>query len=334
MNKQHLINGVLLSLLLTFGVGCSGGGDAPVSTFAPAPVPEPDPLPSGSAGDDSGTLTGSAYTFALRLYVTAADGTNVSGLTSGDFSVNASSSTLDSVAEDVTLNNGPFSAALLVDQSGSMRSADPFDLRIDAAEIFFNALSNGNNAALYAFAGSGDRQLADTVVPYSSGYVTSFPSSATELKDLEGGWSPLFDSTYYVLDLTAEAPNANRAVVVLTDGDDVEPAGTTYSVTDVASRASQLGIEIHTIGLGEDANGEVLSFMANSTGGTYTIASEAAQLEAALKTLSDLLSGKAVYYRVTITTLGVSAGDTLTGEVQVLLDSGETVTIPYSVTVS
>lgn len=332
MNRKHFFNSVLFSLFLALGVGCnSGGGDDGQRVLAD---PVPDPLPSGGAGGGDGSLDETTYTFTVDLYVTDADGTNVSGLNSDRFTLVAENSALDTISNEVTLENGPYSATLLIDQSGSMKVADPHDLRISAAKIFFNNLKNGNNAALYAFAGSGDPKLADTVVPYSSGYVTSYPASANELKDLEGGWSPLFDSTYYVVDITSGAPNANRAVIVLTDGDDVEPNGTTYSAMDVSDHAADLGIAIHTIGLGEDVNGEVLALLANNTGGTYTVASEAAQLEAALKSLSDLLSGLSNYYEATITTTGVASGDTIEGEIRVLLDSGDTVTIPYVVNVS
>lgn len=324
-----------LAMVLALNGGCDSVEDFGAPTLTPGPAP-PEPA-GGVVNIYNGALAadGSSYTFNMDVYVADAAGDLVSGLGYSSFDAD-SGAIVDPVIIDRTSDvTNYFSTALLIDQSGSMIEADPFDLRIDAAKIFFSALSENDNAALYAFAGS-DRLIADMVTEYSPGFTQSLDEALVDtLKDLEGGGTPLFDSIYLTLDLTfTGATETYKSVIVLTDGaDDNEPGGTTLDAA--TSLANTFGIKIHTIGLGENTDKSTLALLAAATGGTYTIATNTEQLEAILNSLNTLLSGGANYYSLTITVPGVNLqpGDTFVANIYITLDDGSIVTIPYIVTI-
>lgn len=325
-------------------IGCSNSGGEETDTTVAQPTPPLDESSGGVIGGDDGVIgdSGDSYTFSLSVFVTGEDGTPITGLDKSSFVASVLNGgdtvSIDSVVPGTVAQNGAYSAALLLDQSGSMRANDPFDLRIRAAKEFFNLVNSSNNAALFAFAGSGDRLLDDMVVPFSSGYVTSIDETLVDtLKDLEGGWSPLFDSSYWVLTDLLTAPNGNRALILLSDGENEEPEGSSYGGYDVTNYANANGITIHTIGLSEGADVEMLSFLATDTGGSYTLVQEASQLNSAISALAAVLRGDAPIYELTIvvnkTTGTHVAGDTIEGQVRVTLGDGTVVVVPFVVTV-
>ena len=317
----------------------------PNASVTPAPTP-PDPEAAGgivNTHDGALAVNGSSYTFVIDVYVADAAGNLISGLGLNDFSTDSTEANIDTVTNNTIAVTDYFSSALLVDQSGSMIDADPFDIRIEAAKTFFSALSGNDNAALYAFTGSGaNRKIpGDSIVsPYSDGFTQTLDEAFVDtLKDLEGGDTPLFDSIYLTLDLTiTNAQNIYKYVIVLTDGIDDTVDGPTYGGIDAAiDHANSLGIKIHTIGLGANAGKATLAQLSSDTGGIYTLATNAEQLEAILTATNALLSGGGSYYSVQITVndvnAGLAAGDTLTGNILIRLNDGSVVTVPYIATI-
>lgn len=343
MNK--IIFMCFLAVVLSLNGGCSDSdSDNAVNiTFTPGPAP-PEPA-GGIVNIYNGVLAadGSSYTFNMDVYVADADGNLISGLGSSSFDANSGAIVDPAIIDRTSDVTNYFSTALLIDQSGSMSTSDPFDLRIEATKIFFSALSGQDNAALYALAGNNaDRKIpGDSIVTaYSDGFTQTLDEALVDtLKDLEGGDTPLFDSIYITLDLTAaSAQNIYKSVIVLTDGVDDAVGGPTYGGLDGAiDYANTLGIKIHTIGLGNKTDQDTLTQLATTTGGAYIIAANAEQLEAVLKALNTLLSGGGAYYSVPITVTdvnaGLVAGDTLEGNILITLDDGSVVTIAYIVTI-
>ncbi len=338
-----------IAAILAFGLtACSGGGGGGDNDRQLDPTEDPvvvnEDQPAGGVvddGSDEGTVSEDTltYTTTVDLFVSDAEGKAIEGLTKDAFSTTGHA-VIDDVVEGKTNANEPFSTSVLVDQSGSIKGTDPLDLRIKSVIQFYRMLDVPNNAALFAFAGSGDTQLPDMVVPYSEGFTTSIDENVFEsLEDKEGGWSPLFDSIRYVTDITIGAPNPHKAIVVLADGGDLDPAGTSFGAYDVTRYATANGIALHTVGLSDNISeddADVLAFLARDTGGTYTLLGGADQLNAAVGSLLDILKGRSSIYSVTLTCTSdapINVGDRIAGDVLVTLADGSVVTVPYIVEV-
>ena len=90
---------------------------------------------------------------------------------------------------------GPYSAFLLIDQSGSITDTDPMDARIDAAKVFLSKLDSADNVRLAAFADNGSLPFSPITL-YGNSFTNdgaSFFGSLDELSILEAGGTPLYD---------------------------------------------------------------------------------------------------------------------------------------------
>src|SRR6478752_9011929 len=211
------------------------------------------------------------------------------------------------VAANVVLGGGTAAAAvptteptvpvmIVLDASGSMNQADAPGPRIDAAKTAVTGLIDSLPAQaqvglqVYGTAtGSTDAEKAagcadiKTLVPVG-------PLDAAALKSQIGtvtasGYTPIGNALRAAADaLPNEGP---RSIVLVSDGEDTcaPPAP-----CDVARELKQQGIDlvVHTVGFKVDATArEQLSCIATATGGTYSDADDAAQLNAALETKVD-----------------------------------------------
>jgi hypothetical protein len=191
----------------------------------------------------------------------------------------------------------PYSALLLMDQSGSIAYTDPTNSRLLAGKIFFNALGPGDLVQLAAFASGGSLPF-DPVTIYGPGFTSNGPGffgTLDRLASLIGGGTPLYRSTYSMLGYVgANAPGANKALVVFTDGDDTEGGVT---ITDVYNRCASTGVRLFMVGLGNAVSVDSLGWMVGRCGGTVMHASDARQLVSLYGTLGAILDGSAVAYR-------------------------------------
>jgi hypothetical protein len=192
-----------------------------------------------------------------------------------------------------TPENGPYSAIMLMDQSGSISTTDPGDTRIEAAKIFFGALGSEDEAILAAFASSGSL-TSDFVSWGNFGQAANFDSTLDSLTSLEGGGTPLFDATVVYTDkVAAEGNNENKAVIVFTDGEDTE---STSGLEQAAQNATDKGVRLFTVGLSSGVDRGVLQQLAFRTGGSMMYTEDASNLVALYGTLGNLLSGGVAYY--------------------------------------
>lgn len=289
-------------------LGCSGGcqGDEPIT-----PIGDPEdgvPAGGGVLAVDIGDRTTLTLEFEMDVFVIDNDGDIVTGLQDSDlFFEDAVFDWIDVPdAEDPffsftqncfetmeTPDYGPYSAVMLMDQSGSITSTDPGDTRIDAAKIFFGALGPDDEAILAAFASAGS--LSSDFVHWGDFEMQyDFDSTLDMLASLEGGGTPLFDATVVYTDkVAAEGNNSNKAVVVFTDGDDTE---SNNSLAFAVENASEKGIKIFTVGLSDGVDRGVLQQLAFGTGGSMMYTADAANLVALYGTLGNLLSGGVAYY--------------------------------------
>ncbi|MDE0001882.1 MAG: VWA domain-containing protein [Rhodospirillaceae bacterium] len=269
------------------------------------------PPPSGGVLE-SRILTSSSQsaTFTVDIFVVGSDSQLLS-LGLEDFSIGSSESHETSFEFSATNlityqqnELGPYSAMFLLDQSGSILSNDPTDARIDAAKVFMRNLAPTEEVGLMAFASNGQLTYSP-VTSYldasDNGNFTTdphgFDGSLNFLATAEGGGTPLYDATRAaVLGTVNHARNANRVVIVFSDGEDTS---STASLDDAISYATQRSVPLHTIALSTDADIGVLSKMAGQTGGSLAFASDARRLISYYGALGPYLSGSGQFYRTT-----------------------------------
>ena len=200
-------------------------------TMEPRVTLQPAALPSVSAVRVNYLLGegGPAIDFQVDVHAVDAAGTPLS-LVSTDFTVadfDGSSGSGRIAFQPLGVvpmggaDRGPYSATMLLDQSGSIDDTDPADSRIQAAKLFMSVLDGGDQALLAAFA-SGNSALGGDVVTFGSGFTTdgrSYFGTLDRLADTVGGGTPLYRAAVTLIHHTADnAPTPNRAVVVFTDG--------------------------------------------------------------------------------------------------------------------
>jgi hypothetical protein len=221
----------------------------------------------------------------------------------------------------------PYSALMLMDQSGSILSTDPDDNRIEAAKAFCSNLGQGDNVMLWSFAGSTQQK-------YGTGFTGNGSSLIPYIESLdgqEGGATPLYKSQYAVIDFAAaNAPSANKAVMTFTDGEDTEGG---YTSQQIINNAVSKNIKLYNVGLGS-AQVLALSSQASTTGGAFMFAQDARQLISMFGNLGKLLNKSAQYYHTSWKVTrgsGTFSTGILSHQVRVMLPYNTQITIPFSI---
>jgi hypothetical protein len=155
------------------------------------------------------------------------------------------------------------------------------DAAREAARHFITALRPADRAALISFAdeSSLDQELTDS---------KSSLISALGQHDAFGS-TVLYDATYWGIQqvalrrgggslVTVEAglASARRVVLILTDGNDT---GSREQPDQLIAQARANGVSLYTIGLGWDADSQMLAYLARETGGEYYAAPTAQELD-------------------------------------------------------
>jgi PKD repeat protein len=244
----------------------------------------------------------------------------------------------------------PYAAALAFDQSASIERNDPTDARIFSAKEFLKSLGGSDVAAVAAFA---DGESAGAEIPvrpvtiYPVG-APSFTSNGRDLFDeldslstLEGGGTPLYEALCRLMDFSvASAPaGVRRAVVVFTDGRD-DPAGTTgaYTCRSLAAAVAKsvaTDVDIFSIGLSGEVDGNALATLAAAGNGVFLFAEDVTQLIPIYGSLGNLLSGSLSTYRLSFRITADAAGTFAPGRnvrgVLTVSASSNTVNLPFVV---
>ena len=239
------------------------------------------------------------------------------------------------VEQVVTDSAGPYSAMLLLDQSGSIITNDPTDARLFASKEFLSALGEQDYAAVSAFADGGDKLIESEPVsllnPFTGNGTDVYPV-VDSLASLEGGGSPFYDAVESMIRYTStNAPNMNKAIIVFTDGEDT---GSSFTVDDVISRAINEGVKLFVVGLSSTTEQAVLSKMANDTGGSFFLASDAQFLPNYYGTLGQVLTGQTKAYDTTWT-VDITGNGSFNGEFtsSVIVNTPqEQLVVPFTVT--
>ena len=148
--------------------------------------------------------------------------------------------------------------ALVIDNSGSMDGNDPDAVRADAAVSYVNTAVPGDRIGVVGFEDSA----------YDIADVAALPAGRDTLVDAiragvhAGGGTDIGSGVASACQmLQASGLPAKRAAILMTDGDG--------GYTDEASCFTSHGWRIFTIGLGPGVNSDLLTQIAEQTGGTF-----------------------------------------------------------------
>jgi len=225
----------------------------------------------------------------VEVFVTVTD-TNanpISGLLQTNFSLSE-----NGVAKPIASASQvrlPISVAMVMDYSGSVSDVAP-DIQT-AADSFIDQLNPSNNdeGAVIKFA---------TAINLVQGFTTDTNALKAAINAPYTGdesETHLFDAIYSAIDNTATRPNRG-AIVVLSDGNDDNGPGTApgsvHTLTDVIAHAIAKGVNIFTIGLGDNVNVGVMNQLATGTGGQYLLAPTSSQLSAIYQQMAQIIFGQ------------------------------------------
>jgi VWFA-related protein len=149
---------------------------------------------------------------------------------------------------------GPLTAVLGIDISGSMAEHGKLTEAKQAAGLFLDRLSEQADCGLILF----DHQLHEPLPPAGD------PSRVADQRRLvrarieaarPGGGTAWIDATARAIEMLRDTPG-RRAVVLLTDGVDLNSRHTLSEVTKMAQVA---GVPVYTLGVGEPGKGETVT---------------------------------------------------------------------------
>lgn len=225
-------------------------------------------------------------------------------------------------------DTAPISSAILIDDSGSMLTADPERRRATAAQLFYRRIlpqRPGNRIALLDF-GRGEAEPTPgfrqaTILAHLTDQEADLDAALDAIQAVPGGGTPLYAAAQEVmawLDSVAD-PQSVKSLVVITDGspDDPDFADSLYAL------ASASRIPIFAVGVGKAGQQDppttaalLIEELARRTGGIYAIAEPPVKLESVLQVLAESASPARLLLRVQLAPL-VARGTPVQGRVAV-----------------
>jgi Mg-chelatase subunit ChlD len=278
-------------------------GACPTQVPTTPPITQVDPI--GVVPD---VFTTNGGTFALSVTPRDINGNAITaGVTPGNFAFRDVQATLvaapmtvtPATATEVTgidirepIPGESVSLVLDFDSSGSMAENDPGRSRVEAGKRVLTFLTPADQVAIMDFGAGVTEGLQASRLLQDFTSDTALLETAIDSVTAEGD-TDLFDSLLDALGLLEAQGGANRAVMVLTDGEDTSSVSTP---AEVISRATMLNqTPICTIGLGEGVGIPPLQTIAGETGCTFAAANDAAALDAIFQLITrGLLNGRVV----------------------------------------
>lgn len=149
---------------------------------------------------------------------------------------------------------------LIIDSSGSMEDNDPNDLRKAASKLFIGLASNASDVQI-AVVDFDDTAVTRAPLTFADVQKTQLENAVNRI-DSDGGTDIArgLRQGFEVLS-ASNTPDAKKAAVLLTDGDDFEQR---TLQTYVGNYVAQ-GWDVYTIGLGVDVNRDLLTRIAEAT---------------------------------------------------------------------
>lgn len=173
---------------------------------------------------------------------------------------------------------------VLIDVSGSMKQNDPKNLRRPALRLLVGLLPQDTRAGVWTFA-----QYVNMQIPL--GQVDNAWKRSARESSKKIGSPGQFTHIEEALNRSTEDWSGpptlfRRSLILLTDGMvDISPSKTINQASrqrilqQILPRLQQLGVAVHTIALSKNADHELLSELAKSSGGWYEQVEDSAQLQ-------------------------------------------------------
>ena len=218
---------------------------------------------------------------ALDLEVRNSDGTFLLDATRDSFRVTEYDRDMKilNFTAPQSLQRMPTTIVLVVDRSGSMRAEDRIGGMKRAVGSFLQGLPEGSRVAVVAFSSQ-----VELICPFTESF-DEVQEAVNRLQPMGG--TRFYDAVLSALNLIGEE-EGRRTVLALTDGLDTESR---VSIDEVVASARKLGLAVHTLGLGREANIAETSMrtMAESTRGQYYPAADADRLKSIYEKLAQRL---------------------------------------------
>lgn len=179
----------------------------------------------------------------------------------------------------VTTSNVPLRVGLLIDRSGSMQTDNRWRDAATAADVFIDAMRLQDEAFVTVFTTNtvtlqnltSDHALLKNAIP------RTMPTGGTALYDA------VFTGT---LQFGTRQGQSKNILIALTDGRDTNSQ---KSLAQAIAQAQSAGVAIYTIGLGKDADQDVLQRIATETGGKFYYAPSGEQLQNLYRQIAEVL---------------------------------------------
>ncbi len=293
-------------------------------------------LSSGAVvGATAVSHNGNSGDFDLDLFIVDSAGHPVAGLDPSSFGIPSS---LDSnfsplsILPYVTAAAGPYSAELLIDQTGSIKMTDPYNMRLFAAKAFLGLLGDQDEVQVSTF--QDVMHIGHIIDSYHafSHNVDPWIRTVDGFANTINGDTPLYDAMYDEVDtLVQHASNANKVLIVFTDGGDNDSR---YTLWDPIEHAIQNNVKVFAIAL-KLGNSTPLATIAAKTGGAVMHAEDPATMVPFYSALGSYLHGNVGCYRTrwhtTVSNLADLSGQTVKGSVSVK-NNGKSIQVPFAVT--
>ncbi len=253
----------------------------------------------------------SAFPTVTAVVLADQDGKPLVSLSPGSVSVteNGKPAEVLSVAP-ASSSSVPLELVLAIDTSGSMAGGTLARAQA-AATGLVKSLASGDRAALVSF---------DTQVRVEQPSTADLPAVIAAIAKLSArGNTALYDAVGKSAELTSQAQNARRAVVLLTDGEDYGGLSKLSREESVARSVSSQTI-FYTVGVGAEVDTAYLTQLAESSSGRFFPAAGAADLPAIYATIQERLRS---YFVLTVRSSAEPAGSDRTIQVAIRSAAGE-----------
>jgi VWFA-related protein len=199
----------------------------------------------------------------ITASVTDTAGRSIAGLDSSNFILKQDNDTVDFQITTISQMTG-VSVTLVIDRSGSMSGTPVAEAKL-AAKQFVSTMNPLDRCAIVSFESTS---RIDQVITSD----TTLLNAAIDGISGSGGTSILTGTAQGLGQLLQETNSRN--LIVFSDGQD----GTTTTLQAVIDSARNNNIRIYSIGIGSSASRTILGALADSTGGYFTAAPDAAAL--------------------------------------------------------
>lgn len=229
-----------------------------------------DPQKKSEPGED--VISMETNLIVVNVTVTDALEKYVSGLKLEDFKI------LEDTAPqrilELTVEDAPFAAAILLDASGSM--GNKLSLARAACGNFLSELRDGDMVAVYSFSGFKVKTLQDFSESREA------PEAVWDMNARDE--TPLYDAIVKAADALAERPERRRAIIVISDGGDTKSKA---SIDEATRKTMEANALIYAVDMSDravfksdrkDNGAEVMKMLAAKTGGRFIATPGGAQL--------------------------------------------------------